>query len=155
MHVREARREDWRGVADLLAELGRPDVRGRDDEGEHGEAFARYLEREDAVALVADDGGDLVGFLDLEFRRRLNTLKREAWIPDLVVAERARGRGVGRALMQAAENHAREAGCFGLSLESAGWRSDTHAFYEHIGWTDSGKYFTRSLTGIQWPPAPS
>jgi GNAT superfamily N-acetyltransferase len=154
VQVRDARPDDWPGVADLLAELGRPDVRGREDEAEHRKAFAGYVERCDTLALVAEEGGELLGFVDLEFRQRLNTLNREAWIPDLVVAERARGRGIGRALMGKAEERARAAGCFGLSLETAGWRTDTHAFYEHVGWTDSGKYFTRSLTDIQWPPAP-
>lgn len=154
MHVRDATAEDWPAVAALLAELGRPDVRGGDDEREHERAFAAYLERAGTVALVADDGGEIVGFVDLELRQRLNFLTPQAWIPDLVVAERARGRGVGRALLDEAERWARAAGCWGMTLESASWRTGSHAFYERVGWTDSGKSFTRPLADIEWPPAP-
>lgn len=155
MHVREARADDWPAVADLLAELGRPDVRGAGDETEHAAAFSRYLERPDALALVAEDGEELLGFVDVEFRQRLNFLTPQAWVPDLVVAESARGRGIGRMLLDAAEARARERGCWGMTLESASWREASHAFYEHVGWTDTGKAFNRMLVeGVQWPPAP-
>jgi GNAT superfamily N-acetyltransferase len=117
-----------------------------------GEAFANYLERPDTVALVAEDDGSLIGFVDVEFRQRLNFLSRQAWVPDLVVAERARGRGVGRALLEAAEERARERGCWGMSLESASWRLDSHAFYERVGWSPTGRSFTRALADVQWPP---
>jgi hypothetical protein len=69
--VRDARPEDWPRVKDLLAELGRPDVREDPDEPRHREAFERYLERDDALALVAEETGEIVGFVDVEFRRRL------------------------------------------------------------------------------------
>ncbi len=52
VQVRDARPEDWPGVAVLLAELGRPDVLGREDEAEHRQAFAAYVERADTLALV-------------------------------------------------------------------------------------------------------
>lgn len=154
MDVREARPEDWPRVSDLLAELGRPDVRADPDEPAHREAYERYLGRDDAVALVAEDGGELLGFVDVEFRQRLNFPTPQAWVPDLVVAESARGRGAGRALLAAAEVHARSRGCWGMSLESASWRAESHAFYEHVGWQDTGKAFTRPLSDVQWPPAP-
>ena len=70
--VRDARPDDWASVKDLLAELGRPDVREDPDEPRHREAFERYLERDDTFALVADEDGEIVGFVDVEFRQRLN-----------------------------------------------------------------------------------
>jgi GNAT superfamily N-acetyltransferase len=151
--VRDARPDDWPRLKDLLAELGRPDVRDDPDEPRHREAFERYLERDDAVALVAEDGGEIVGFVDVEFRQRLNFLDAQAWVPDLVVAESARGTGAGRALLEEAERRARERGCWGMTLESANWRDSSHAFYEHVGWKDTGKSFTRALSDMQWPPA--
>ena len=105
--VREARPGDWEAVASLLEELGRPKTRP-EERAEHREAFARYLARSTTVALLAEEDGEIVGFLDLEFRQRLNLLVPQAWIPDLVVASRARRRGVGHALLSRAEEFARE-----------------------------------------------
>ena len=152
--MRDARPEDWPHVENLLAELGRPDVRDDPDEPRHREAFERYLERDDALALVAEEGGDIVGFVDLEFRQRLNFLEPQAWVPDLVVAESARGTGAGRRLLEEAERRARERGCWGMTLESANWRDTSHAFYEHVGWKNTGKSFTRALADLKLTPAP-
>jgi GNAT superfamily N-acetyltransferase len=152
--VREATPEDWPVVAALLAELGRPEALGTPDEEELRRVFLDYLERADVVALVAEDEGRVVGFCDLEFRTRLNFAEPQAWIPDLVVAEDARSRGAGGALIRRAEEISRDRGAWGMSLESATWRERAHSFYEREGWTFSGKAFTRPLTDRPWPPPP-
>lgn len=153
--IREARAEDWPAVAELLAQLGRPDVRRTDEELAAREVFERYLDRADAVLLVAEEEGRVVGLLDMEYRARLNFTSPQAWIPDLVVDEDARSAGVGRALMTRAEELARERGCWGMTLESATWRERAHAFYVREGWGDTGKSFSKPLAeGLTWPPAP-
>lgn len=96
----------------------------------------------------------MIGFVDLEFRQRLNFGAPEAWIPDLVVAERARSRGAGTALLAAAEERAGARGCFALELEPAVWRERAHAFYLREGMTHSGAAFTRVLGDAEWPPRP-
>jgi GNAT superfamily N-acetyltransferase len=154
--IREARPQDWPDVAELLAQLGRPDVRGTGEEAAGREVYERYLERDDAVILVAEDGGRVVGLLDMEYRVRLNFTAPQAWIPDLVVDEDSRSAGVGRALMARAEELARERGCWGMELESATWRERAHAFYVREGWTGAGKSFSKLLAeGLTWPPTPS
>lgn len=154
MEVREARPEDWPAVAALLAELGRPDVLGTDDEEAGRQVFLDYLDREDAIALVAEDEARVVGFCDVEFRQWLNFTKLQAWIPDLIVAEGHRSRGAGAALLRRAEELALERDCWSLALESATWRTRAHAFYEREGWTDSAKAFTKILGDLPWPPRP-
>jgi GNAT superfamily N-acetyltransferase len=153
--IREARAEDWPGVADLLAQLGRPDVRSTGEETAAREVFERYLDRDDAVLLVAEVGARVVGLLDIEYRVRLNFTSPQAWIPDLVVDEDTRSAGVGGALLGRAEELARERGCWGMTLESATWRERAHAFYVREGWADTGKSFSKPLAeGLTWPPAP-
>jgi GNAT superfamily N-acetyltransferase len=155
VEVREARASDWPAVSTLLAELGRPDVRGRDDEDDHRLAFERYLERPDSTAFVAVDEDEVVGFIDLDFRERLNFATPQAWVPDLVVAESSRSRGAGRALLAAAEECARERGCWSLTLESANWRERAHAFYEREGMKHVSASFAKLLgEGYDWPPSP-
>jgi GNAT superfamily N-acetyltransferase len=140
VRVREATPKDWPAVAALLSELGRPDVRG-DGEDPYRELFADYLRRPDAVALVVEDDGAVVGFVNVEFRSRLNRGTPEAWIPELIVAEGHRSRGAGAALLSRVEDLAAERGCWALSLESANWRTDAHRFYAREGWKDLAAAF--------------
>ena len=144
MPIRDATPEDWPAVAALLAELGRPDVRGEGEE-RYRRLFLDYLDRADTDALVAEDEAGVVGFVNLEYRHRLNRGTPEAWIPELIVAAPARRRGVGAALLGRAEALARERGCWAISLESANWRTDAHRFYVREGWIDDAKAFDKPL----------
>lgn len=155
VHIRDAHAKDWLAVATLLAELGRPDVRGTQSETEGRRSYEQYLKRPDAVTLVAEAGGRVVGFVDIEFRNWLNFTTPQAWTPDLVVAETARGRGIGGALLDRAEEIAIARKSWSMALESASWRKRAHAFYLSHGWTETGKAFTKLLTDLQWPPPPT
>jgi GNAT superfamily N-acetyltransferase len=68
-------------------------------------------------------------------------------VNDLVVAEDARGRGAGTALLSRAEELARKRGCFRMALVTASWRASTMAFYKREGWGDYGTWFVKTLTG--------
>jgi len=139
-------------VAALLAELGRPAVLGTPDEAPARELFLGWLERENTEALVGELDDRLVGFVDMEYQDWLNFTRPQAWIPDLVVSEAARSRGVGAALLARAEQLAREHGCFVMRLESANWRTRAHAFYLREGWTDAAKSFDKLLDASIAPP---
>ena len=154
MWIREARPGDWPAVMGLLAELGRPDVRGTDDEEPARRIFETYLQRPDTEAFVAELDGRVVGFVNVEFRERLNFLTPEAWIPELIVGEDARGKGAGAALLGRCEAAARERSCWSLSLESANWRDRAHAFYLREGMQDLAHAFVKVLTDVEWPPKP-
>jgi pimeloyl-ACP methyl ester carboxylesterase/GNAT superfamily N-acetyltransferase len=145
--VRRASPADWPAVADLLGQLGRPVAGDPAEERLFERTFRAYLDRHDAVALVAVDGYDVVGFVNVELRHRLNFERPQAWIPELVVAEGSRGAGVGRALLDRAEEVAREGGCWGIALESANWRHDAHRFYAQRGWEQSALAFTKDVPG--------
>ena len=87
----------------------------------------------------------MIAFCSLHFRDRLNYPTPDAWIPDLVVAEEARRRGAGRALLEEAERLARERECWALTLESGYQRTEAHQLYLAYGMEDLGKYFRKSL----------
>jgi len=155
--VRDATPSDWPAVAALLAELGRPDVLGAPEEADAEQTYLSYLTRDDTEALVAlDDAGDVIGFVDMEYRVRLNFTTPQAWIPDLIVSEAARSRGAGSALLARCEELARARNCWSLSLESANWRDRAHAFYLREGLEDLAKSFSKGLSGAgaNWPPKP-
>lgn len=66
-------------------------------------------------------------------------------LSDLFVAEAARRAGTGRALMLAAQAHAREAGAARVDLETARTNLRAQALYESLGWQRDDVYLTYNL----------
>jgi GNAT superfamily N-acetyltransferase len=66
-------------------------------------------------------------------------------ITALVVAESARGAGVGRRLVDRAVDTARGWGCERIMLTTHVRRADAHAFYERIGFELTGRRYARAL----------
>jgi len=142
--VRHITTEDYPAVSALLAELGRPTATPETEAGIRA-VFARLVTDANSAAMLAEVGEQPVGFCSLHFRDRFNHPTPEAWIPDLVVTEAARGTGAGKALLQAAIAEARARGCHSLVLESGYSRQVAHRFYAMQGLADKGKYFAIDL----------
>jgi GNAT superfamily N-acetyltransferase len=68
-----------------------------------------------------------------------------AMIMALVVAEQARGLGVGRRLVSSAESLARERGASRLMVTTHLRRADAHAFYERLGFDFTGRRYLKAL----------
>ena len=94
------------------------------------------VEREDAVVLVAETGGQVVGELGLHLARY--------GVADLgmLVAAGWRGRGVGTALLAEAVRRAREAGAHKVALQVWPHNAAAIALYERFGFQREG-YLTR------------
>lgn len=86
---------------------------------------------------VADDGGQVVGLLHAFFRPALEK-PPEVVVEALVVDAPRRSRGIGDRLMHVVEEWARESGSATVSLYSGVQRTDTHRFYERLGYAKSG-----------------
>ncbi len=142
--VRRAAPGDFLRVAALLAELGRPQVTPETSDVAQA-VYERHVADSNTASLVAEAGGEIVGFLSLVFRERLNCVHPQAWIPDLIVTEAARGRGASKALLTAAFEAAREFGCDRVTLESGYARTVAHRIYGAAGMTNSGYFFERAL----------
>ena len=145
MTVRLARADDFEAVTALLEELGR--LRVTDETRDACRAvFEQQIADSRSHHCVAETSeGDVVGFCSMHFRARLNHATDEAWIPDLIVREQARGVGVGHELMAEQERRAREHGCHQLVLESAYHRTGAHRFYLDLGMLDVSKAFYKVL----------
>jgi len=73
--------------------------------------FARIFDPLEPVhALVADRGGELIGLTHYLFQRSTWLINSQCYLQDLYVSEAARGSGVGRALIAAVVDAAKEAG---------------------------------------------
>jgi GNAT superfamily N-acetyltransferase len=73
--------------------------------------WARFLDPDEPVhALVAEQGGALLGLTHYLFHRSTTAIGPSCYLQDLFTVEAARGRGVGRALIEAVYAAAAAAG---------------------------------------------
>jgi GNAT superfamily N-acetyltransferase len=86
--------------------------------------------------------GAPVGFVSLELRQPFFTIRPQAWIPDLIVTEAARGRDIGAALLDAAFREAEARDAYAVALESGHHRAVAHRLYETAGMRDVGSFYT-------------
>jgi GNAT superfamily N-acetyltransferase len=145
VRVRAARGDDFERVTALLELLGRPAVTPA-ARADAQAIYERQVHDPDSHHIVGEDGqGRVVAFCALHFRRRLNHVTEEAWIPDLFVLEAARRRGAGRALIDEAERRARERGCHALVVEAAYRQAEAHHLARSLRFRDEGKAFRKKL----------
>jgi len=137
---------DFDAVTRLLAELGRP-TPSEEQLPALRRTYAQHVGRATTGSRLASLDGRPVGFISLELRTRLRDGLPEAWIPDLIVAEAARGRDIGAALLDAAFATAVERGATAAKLESGSHRTVAHRLYEAAGMVDVGSFFTRLRPG--------
>ena len=145
--VRAATRADERTVLDLVEELFDPPARRPPGyTRERGAAgFRAALARPDADALVAEDGGVLVGFSSVYVDIVSIRFGPRCWLQDLVVTAARRSTGVGGLLLDASAAWARARGCTHLELTSANTRKDAHRFYVAAGMAQSSLCFSLPL----------
>ena len=88
---------------------------------------------------------EVVGMIGLH---RMVTIHRPApvgRIPILVVAKEAQGHGLGRMLVDAAEQWCRQKGCQIIEVTSNDRRAAAHAFYRHMGYERTSIRFFKKL----------
>ena len=128
--VRRARKEDAAAIAALAGQLGYPSTQEQVEK-----RLVRILTDSAHVLFVAESpGGRIGGWLQV-FGYHVVESDARAEVAGLVVDETQRGSGIGRLLMQHAENWAREKGYAAVALRSNIIRHEAHAFYQRIGYT--------------------
>jgi GNAT superfamily N-acetyltransferase len=132
---------DFDATTKLLAELGRP-APAEDRLSALRRTFAQHVSRDDTGSMLALLDGTPIGFISLEFRQPFFTTRPQAWIPDLIVTESARGRGIGAALLDAAFDEALRRGAYAAVLESGHQRGAAHLLYAAAGMADLGSFYT-------------
>jgi ribosomal protein S18 acetylase RimI-like enzyme len=132
---------DFDAVTRLLAELGRP-APSEERLPALRRTYAQHAGRAETGSLLALADGHPVGFISLEMRQPFFTTAPQAWIPDLIVTEAARGRDIGAALLDAAFAAARERGAYAAALESGHQRNVAHRLYTAAGMSDVGVFAT-------------
>lgn len=93
------------------------------------EDIRRRLEQGKGLYLVAEDGGQIIGMLDLE----LETWNNTAWLWNLLVDRAYRGRGAGRRMFERAIAYARRQRVRAIIIETQSNNVPACRFYAAIG----------------------
>lgn len=98
------------------------------------------------MAFVAETDGKVIGFIQLKIYQLLYE-ENMVNILGLAVNENYRKLGVGRKLIDKAEEWATEKGRSAIRLNSSMHRKEAHKFYEHMGFvnTKDQKRFVRKI----------
>ena len=135
--IRRAGPADAAFIAELVAQLGYPaavdETRGR----------MERLDQDGQILFVAELDGELAGIAALQIYPVLVQDAPICRLAVLVVAERMRRRGIGRALTLAVEEEARRSGCDRVVLDSAVWRDEAHEFYRSRQYESTAQCFQK------------
>ena len=93
-------------------------------------AIASAIEDPSAAVLVAEHRGELLGLCTAYLDMNSVRFGPRCWVEDLAVSPDHRSQRVGKDLLDAAKDWARQRGATHLELDSGEARADAHRFYE-------------------------
>jgi len=131
----------WRAAPEEAGEVARLMAAFRDwwardwpDDASFRASVERIIARDDSeYLLAAADDGPPSGVAQLRFRWTVWWEAEDCWIEDVFVEQRARGAGLGGALVEAALERARERGCRRVDLDVDNDNAPARALYESLG----------------------
>jgi GNAT superfamily N-acetyltransferase len=119
----------WDGYNAFYGRLGAPAL----DEAITRATWDRFFDPAEPVrALVAEEAGDVVGLVHFLFHRSTTRLHDVCYLQDLFTAEHQRGRGVGRRLIEAVYDAAREAGSSRVYWHTQTTNAAGRALYDQV-----------------------
>ncbi|MDP2125628.1 MAG: GNAT family N-acetyltransferase [Parvibaculum sp.] len=154
--IREARPEDRQALIRLMGVLNEFETTIEDNRADasaaesHLDWVSGEIAAQGGVTLVAESGGDVVGFLSFAVEEDPGTFvrpehRRHAMIWDISVDEAARGQGIGRALLDAAEAQAKAAGIGEIRLYVLEGNARARRIYAEAGYRDYERLMAKRL----------
>jgi GNAT superfamily N-acetyltransferase len=139
LRIRPAVSGDAATLGRLLEQLGYPT-----GAAEIPQRIEKLHARPGTTVLVAEDEtGEVLGVVTVHLFQTLHANEPAAWLTAVVVEEKARGQGIGSALVARAEEWAIEHGAGRLSLTSALHRESAHEFYKARDYEHTGVRLTK------------
>ena len=135
MEIRKAVEDDVPNLLPLMRELAEFEKYADDfavtEEGLREQGFCRSPP--DFHCLIAEEAGELVGFLvyyliPFTYRAKPNLIIKELYVPG-----RHRSRGIGKLLIKAVAREAEKAGCGMIKWWVAKWNEPGIKFYQRLG----------------------
>ena len=137
--IRRAQADDVEGIVACLRSLGyEPSAQLVADK-----LFMLAGSSADAVWVAVEPSAGVVGVVSLHILPLFHAPGNLARLTALAVLEGHRGKGVGRALVTAAEAFAWEHDSRRIEVTSGDQRPDAHLFYEHLGYRVDERRFLK------------
>jgi GNAT superfamily N-acetyltransferase len=138
--IRGAETGDAAALADLMTQLGYP-TRASEMEMR----MEAICADKNYATFVAVSDGKVCGMIGTFTSYSYEHNSPSGRILALVVSEKVRGRGVGQALIAAAENHLAQKNIRRIAVNTRFERKEAHEFYEKVGYTRNGFRFVKEL----------
>lgn len=144
--IREATPDDVVAIARLNVQVqtlhaeAHPDQFKMPDSAEHGQQlYTDWLAKDENNFFVAEVNGRVVGYVIFRLWVReendINYERRVLYVDQIAVDDTVRGQGIGRQLMDAAEQAAHEQNADYLFLNVWTFNKQAQAFYDRLGYT--------------------
>jgi GNAT superfamily N-acetyltransferase len=134
--VRHATGDDVDALVELLRQLFAIEQDFRFDHERQRRGLRLLLDdRDGAVVLIAESAGRAVGMCSVQVLTSTAEGGPVGLVEDVVVDADVRGRGIGTALLAAAEDWARDRGLMRLQLLADGTNEPALRFYGKHGWS--------------------
>jgi ribosomal protein S18 acetylase RimI-like enzyme len=142
----QAKMTDAKSIIKLQAQLDRPLPKNKHQIRKFQQLVKDYIRLKDSRGIIlATSNSKVIGMVSYILIDRLNQPLSELWIPELVVTNEYRNRGIGKRLVQKCESIARRNKCYRIRLESRNDRIDSHDFYRKIGFSQMALAFEMKL----------
>jgi ribosomal protein S18 acetylase RimI-like enzyme len=142
----QAKMTDAKSIIKLQAQLDRPLPKNKHQIRKFQQLVKDYIRLKDSRGIIlATSNSKVIGMVSYILIDRLNQPLSELWIPELVVTNEYRNRGIGKRLVQKCESIARKNKCYRIRLESRNDRIDSHDFYRKIGFSQMALAFEKKL----------
>jgi GNAT superfamily N-acetyltransferase len=138
MNIATATLLDVPALSGLLSELFAQETEFAPDDDAQRRGLARIISNpEVGVILVARDGSEALGMVNVLFTVSTALGERVAILEDMVVSSRARGVGIGGRLLERAIETARENSCKRITLLTDRTNESAQRFYGRHGFVPS------------------
>lgn len=156
MIIREAKKQDYEDLCSLIEQIdglhrdNLPHIfQKTDGPARQREYILGLIGADNVCVFVAEESDQLIGFVNLFVRSSTDipilVPRCFALIENLVVDERYRWRGIGRALLEHAQEWAVEQGATSIELTVYEFNRTARSFYERLGYETESRRMSKKL----------
>jgi ribosomal protein S18 acetylase RimI-like enzyme len=144
--IRTAKLTDYYDIKILVKQLYENlDVKDGMEKELKQEKFNKFLNDPGIIIYVAELDDAVVGYLTINFNKALLDVGTTAIIDELVVDERQRRKGIGKALVRKAVETAKELDCSEIGVGTESENLEAKEFYKNCGFDEIGVIFEKHL----------